>query len=134
MQSIAILDTVLRLLKAAHEFAPMPGYDEVQSELSHLRERMSRRQHHRDHNGYSTETIDIAGVELTVDYTYTPPTKAESAAGHDDPNFSVPPEGEYVEIHHVWTRDDLASLVSCDLNASLEDLIAHIERKRRASC
>lgn len=131
MQSIEILDTVLRLLEAAHSFIPMPGYDEVQSELSHLRERMSRRQHHRDHNGHSTETIDIAGVELTVDYTYTPPTNAGSAAGHDDPNFSVPPEDDELLVYHLWTRDDLRVLLEREypFDEVHQKLLA-VERKR----
>lgn len=131
MKSLGIVDAGLVLLSTQLECAPYPGLQELIEELRVLRHRLKHRLHRREHSGHTTEAIDIAGVELVVDYTYTPLVPAPPCSNPGDSRFSVPDEDETLEIHHVWSHDNIFSLLRPNTRMLIRGDLETLEHKQR---
>lgn len=132
MKSLHIVDAAIQLLSAQEALSPYPGLKELIQEMHALRHRLKHRLRRRPHNGDTTEVITVEGLELVVDYTYKPGRSAPSASSHDDLAFSVPPEEAEVDIHHVWSHDDLRDFLSPRIGAIMETLVLDLEEKYRS--
>ena len=131
MKSLDLLDMVMRMLREMDAFVHFPGYAELMSGLKDLHNRLHHRLHRREHNGSVTEIIELDGVELVVDYTYTPEKPAPPCSNPSHPNYGIPPEPEVVEIHHIWSHDNIAHLLAAECQLRIENKIARAEREQR---
>jgi hypothetical protein len=131
MKSLEIVDAALDLLGAQEALRPYPGLKELIQELKALRHRLKHRLHRRSHNGFTTEVIEVEGLELVVDYTYTAALPAPRCSNPSDPAFSIPPEPAEVDIRHVWSHDDLRDFLSPRIGEAMEAKVLALEEKYR---
>ncbi len=131
MTSLAIVNAAIALLEVQQVCSPYPGSKELLVEMYLLRKRVQQRLHRKEHGDCTSEVIEYRGIELAVDYTYTPAIPAPPCSNPSDPAYGVPPESEEINTHHVWSHDDVSELLTAQELAEIEAQLCKRERKNR---